>query len=715
MKHLFLCLLAALLLGAGPAWALTPLSNVVVTNGQTTTFTGAAVAADNNYYSYIEIQSGGTGVFNDAEYVSQLLVRTGGTLVFGSLGQVRTPGVTASEPPTPSITLEPGAAVQLATPAGLPFAQGDYFTNSSGGNIPSTAYTLTLSPDARYTFNGTTAQTTAAPAPRPSGGTAAASANGVALPATVGRLTLSNSAGLTLVNSTGVSQELHLTNGQLTLGSGATLTLLSSAAGTALAENQGGGTLLGPLTVQRYIDGSRNAGVGYRHLSAPLGGTTVASFANGSFTPRVNPAYNTNPAAVPAASFPTVFSYREARVGGAVGPVGFDQGWESPNALSDFLSLGLGYTVHTPAGGTMSFTGSLATATINRTGLGHTAAGGYHLLGNPYPAPLDWDLTAAATTGMNRTLYVFKSTGPYTGFYTTYLPSAPTGANTGSRTVPVGQGFFVYNPTLGTTGQVSFLPSQAYTSVDAAAAPAVQRSTADLRPYLRLTLHDAAATQQHETLVYFDPAATAGLDNDFDSPFLPGPGQPLSLSTELAGQQYSTNGLPALGTTDVTVPLRLSATAAGLYQLQVAALAHLPAGTRAYLLDATAGTRQELTATSTIGVALPAGQPVAGRYSLLFSSAAAPLASAPAALAALASLYPNPASGTATLRLPAALRAGQPTTVRVLDALGRVVATATQPAAAAEFTLPLTGLAPGTYTVQAQAAGGTVARRLTVQ
>jgi len=725
MRQLFLYLVALLVLGAGPAAAMRPLASVVVASGVTTTFTdapnrgtGDVTTYNNNFYQSIDIQSGGTGVFNDGENVGQLIVRTGGILRFGVGGEISSANPNVNSTATNTIRLEPGAIIQLATPNGLPFAQGAYNANNpndnfGNGNGSSSRYSVVGAAGAYYTFNGSAAQTTAAPANATRGGYPTATTSGIALPSTVARLTLTNSAGLTLVNNTGVSQEVHLTSGQLTEASGATLTLLSSSSGTALLENQGGGTLSGNITVQRYIDGSRNASTGYRHLSAPLSGLTVASFANGSFTPTVNPAYNTNPAAVPAASFPTVFSYDQTKVGGSVGTVGFDQGWQSPSALTNALTLTSGYTVNMPAGGTLSFTGAPLLSSSFRPNLRHSdAAGGWALMGNPLAAPLNWDNVAATSSGLNNTLYVFKSSGQYAGTYTTYLPNAPAGANTGTNVVPVGQGFFVYNPTQGTQANLYFLLTSTITSYDATAGTPVQRTAAETRPYLSLTLQDAAATQAHATLVYFDAAATTGLDNQYDSPYLAGPGQPLAITTALAGQEYATNGLPALGRADVVVPLRLRATAAGTYTLQAAALANLPAGTHAYLLDATTGTRQDLATTPSATLTLAANANEGARYSLLFSSAS-PLATAPAALAQLAGLYPNPAHGTTALVLPATLRGGQPVPVAILNSLGQVVRRAT--ATTDELALPLDGLAAGLYTVQASTVAGTISRRLTVE
>ena len=93
-----------------------------------------------------------------------------------------------------------------------------------------------------------------------------------------------------------------------------------------------------------------------------------------------------------------------------------------------------------------------------------------------------------------------------------------------------------------------------------------------------------------------------------------------------------------------------------------------------------------------------------------------PLAAAPAALARLATLAPNPAQGSTTLRLPAALRGGQASSISIVDNVGRTVLRRLLAAGLAETVeLPLTGLAPGIYSVLARTSAGLVARRLVVE
>ena len=94
-------------------------------------------------------------------------------------------------------------------------------------------------------------------------------------------------------------------------------------------------------------------------------------------------------------------------------------------------------------------------------------------------------------------------------------------------------------------------------------------------------------------------------------------------------------------------------------------------------------------------------------------------AEAPAEAAGL-QVYPNPARGTATVRLPAASGAsarGAARTIALLDALGRVTWQAKLPADQTEAALDLRGLVPGLYVVRVTGAadGRRLSRRLVVE
>ncbi len=502
-----------------------------------------------------------------------------------------------------------------------------------------------------------------------------------------------------------VRQMLTL-NGNLTTN-GQPFTLLSDATGTAMVVNTSG-AVVGNATVQRYITPT-NAGNGYRHYAPPVAGSTVADLTTSGFTPTVNPAYNTaaNPYAV--TPFPTVFDYNSTRLTSASAITSaFDFGWESPTALTDALNPGQGYTVNIAGTQLVDFVGTLNNGPISRTNLtrGSQADAGWQLLGNPYPAPIDWNVVS--TSGLDAAVYVFRSTGPYAGTYSSYLPSGAS-TNGGTNQLAAMQGFFVRTTSASTPGSISFANAARLTTY---ASPIFQR-TASTDPLVRLTL-TAATGAADEAVVYFPSGATTGFDAAADAYKLVAGGAPVLASDLGTAGLLSINALPALSTAQVAVPLRVDAPLAGSYVLKASELLNLPAGLYAYLRDAQTGALFDLSQPAGYTVNLTAGAATAGRFTLLLSPNQA-LATAPAAISQQVAIFPNPAhGGTVSLSLPATL-GQQVIEAAVLNSLGQTVAHQTLPASPdAVRSLVLPTLAQGIYTVRLQTSAGTVSKRLTI-
>ena len=517
-------------------------------------------------------------------------------------------------------------------------------------------------------------------------------------------------AGATLSGPATVARALTLA-GSLAVAAGQPLTLLSNAGGTAYVVNSGG-VVSGVATVQRYL-GAGNPGLGYRHYSAPVTNTTVGDLATSTFAPTFNAAYNTSPTPGTTVPFPTVFGYNQTQYEGSPATaitVDFDRGFYSPAGSGAAWPSGTGFTVNLGGSELVDFVGTLASGPISTPGQGRSAKAnaGWQLLGNPYPSPLDWNqVVATGLVNVAPTLYVYRSSGQYAGSYASYLRGQAT--NGGTNVVPVAQGFFVRTAAEGVLGNINFMNSQRLTTD--APAGSFQRTAADERPQLLLELRNGQLAAQ--TAIYFERGATAGFDTDFDAPALP-LSNGLTLASEAGAEALAINGQPALSGTASTVPLRLAVAAAGPYTLRAANLANLPAGYHAYLRDAAQNTYTDLAATPGVSLSLASG-PAAGRFAVLFTTAV-PLATAPAALAALATVFPSPAQGAATLVLPRALRGNAESTVQLLNVLGQIMLTRTLPPSGPDsLELPLAGLAAGVYTVRATTAAGLVAKRLVVQ
>jgi hypothetical protein len=564
--------------------------------------------------------------------------------------------------------VESGAELRVCDAAGLSS------TGTMTGAVQTTG-TRTFSPDASYTYTGAVAQMT-----------------GTGLPADVRNLRVQNPAGLTLSAPLTVTQVLRLSQGDLTLAGNA-LTLKSDATGTALVDNAGG-AVNGTVTVQRYLDPSLNAGLGYRHYAAPVSNTTVADLATSSFTPSVNPAYNTGS----MANFPTVFGYDQSRL--ATSAAGFDQGWYSPAATNSPLTVGQGYTVNLPATELVDFVGTLNNGPINLSlTRGIPTEAGWQLLGNPYPAPLDWR-TVTVPTGLDNAMYVYQSTSQYGGNYRSYVNGFGN-----SSLVPLGQGFFVRVSNAGATPRLALTNANRVTTFGPQ--PAFNRTT-DTRPLVQLRLTGAGATD--DAYVYFEAGATAAVDARYDAAKLRNVGPTaVNVFSLGAGQELSISGLPLPGAQSLVVPLGLTVAQPGTYTLRAEQLVN-QTGTVS-LRDALTGTVVRLDQQPSYSFAVAAGAAAMGRFSLLFGPQQ--VLSTASALSQQVALFPNPAHGEVQLSLPTALQS-ESLNAEVLNALGQKVLLRKLSAGALR-TLPLTGLAAGVYTVRMVTSQGTISKRLILQ
>ncbi|MDO7845512.1 glycosyl hydrolase [Hymenobacter sp. M29] len=558
--------------------------------------------------------------------------------------------------------VEAGAELRVCDAAGL------MPTGTMSGAVQTTG-TRTFSPDATYGYMGTQAQQT-----------------GAGLPAQVRALLVQNPAGVALSAPLRVAQLVRLTQGDLNLGS-QPLTLLSEASGTALVDNTGG-VVNGTVTMQRYLDPSLNPGPGYRHYSAPVSSTTVADLSTSTFAP-----------AVAGSTFPTVYGYDQSRLTAAANF--FDQGWVAPASLSTPLAVGQGYTVNIGGTELVDFVGTLNNGPLNlNLSRGVPSEAGWQLLGNPYPAPLDWS-TVTVPAGLGNAMYVYQSTGQYAGSYRSFANGIGQ-----SPLIPAGQGFFVRVSTAGATPTLALTNANRVTTFGAQ--PAMQR-TAETRPLVQLQLSGTNGVSD-DAYVYFEAGATAAADARYDAHKLRNVGpKALNVFSLAAGTELSINGLPQPGAQSLVVPLGVAMPQAGTYTLRAAQLLNQTGSVS--LRDALTGTVTPLTAQATYRFSVAAGASATGRFELLFGPQQ--VLSTASALSQQVTLFPNPAHGEVQLTLTSALQS-EVLQAEVLNALGQTVLTRTLPAGALR-TLPLGGLATGVYTVRMLSRQGVISKRLVVQ
>ncbi|MDO7875287.1 Ig-like domain-containing protein [Hymenobacter sp. ASUV-10] len=511
-----------------------------------------------------------------------------------------------------------------------------------------------------------------------------------------------NGAQVSTSAGTSVRRLLTLTANLTTNGND--FVLESDAAVTGLVYNNGG-VISGNVTVQRYIAPTTNAGAGYRHYSAPVSTATVGSLATAGFTPVVNPAYNSLAQPGFAAPFPTVYGYDQSRLSLTNDLDFFSKGWVSPASLGDQLTVGQGYSVNISGGQTLAVTGPQNNGTYTQTLARGPVRGtpdqaGWQLVGNPYPAPLNYaQVTAADRPNLDGTMYVYASSGPYTGTYGFYN----NGIGNISPIIAQSQGFFMRVSTGQTSGSLTFRNAQRVTSYTN---PTYQR-TNTTRPLVQLDLQGANAADP--LYVYFEQGATAGPDAEFDAVKLANPSG-LNLSAVAGNVEMAIDALPLPGATAVTVPLQVRVPATGTYTLHAASIVNLPAGMVAYLRDRQTGTVQDLSQQPDYSFAFNAAY-TGVRFELFFTPQRV-TAVAPASLSAQVAVFPNPAHKAVFVELPATLSRAA-VTVTLVDALGRTVLT--QPLTGASTQLALDGVAAGVYALRLQTAQGTITKKLTVE
>ena len=531
------------------------------------------------------------------------------------------------------------------------------------------------------------------------GGSAAQSLGGTS-PLRLYDLTINNAAGVALASPLGVRHVLTLTAGNL--ASGGRLTLLSDASGTAMVVNPtGGGVVTGRATMERFITGA--SGTGYRHYSSPMqaGTATVQEFADDVPNFNLNLAYNTQGSNV--WPYPTLFQYDEKRLTAAA--PSFDQGWMVPQA-TDNLMPGRGYSAQTTASTVVDISGTLASADVSYPlTRGPLAEAGWHLLGNPFPSPLDWDLVPA-TAGIDRALYVYVPSGPYTGTYRSYVGGV--GQNGGSKDIAAMQGFFIRATSAAATLQLpAAARSQAYLSPTFARPAAVAAAT---RPLIRLQVQSAAGLAD-EAVVYAEPTATLAFDGPHDAykVQLNTNGVP-SLWSVTGTDKLAINALPSLAAVP-SLPLGVRVSHSGAHTLQATELLNLPTGAQVWLEDRELGTRQNLSLTPTYPFSMSTSY-TGQRFYLWFETSGV-LSMAPGALQAATHLYPNPAGRGTTLEMTGLGNASS-VQLELLNTLGQVVLKqSAQPrAGVVREHLDLTGLAAGVYSVRVFTPQGTVVKRL---
>jgi hypothetical protein len=386
-------------------------------------------------------------------------------------------------------------------------------------------------------------------------------------------LTINNAAGVTLQGTLDISGTLLVESG--TLATGGYLTLLSTAAGTALIDGSGSGTVSGAVTMQRYLP----SGFGYKYFSSPFQAATVSEFSDdmtlGAFT---------------------FYRYDENRT---------SSGWLSYSTPANILNPMQGYAVNfgsNHAAKTADVTGIVNNGTIAVTLYNHnyTYTKGFNLVGNPYPSPVDWDAVKLNNIDIDDAVYYFKAstTDQYGGTYSTYINGVSSDGVV-NNIIPSMQGFFVHVSDGSYPVSGSLTMTNADRLTDLTQPFAAKMGSEQEASLLRLEIIFTDDLNSADPMViYIDEKGTNGFDNRIDALKL--------LNTDLKvpnlyamspdGAKLSINAIPPLVYDLRVIPLGLKLNRAGTVSFRIRDIEESIASKRIYITDNVTGIEKDLLA-----------------------------------------------------------------------------------------------------------------------
>lgn len=372
------------------------------------------------------------------------------------------------------------------------------------------------------------------------------------------------------------------------------LILLSTSSATAYVPQLFvGSSIVGSVVVQRHLPNT-NSTRAYRYISSPTTSSTVADWKNefpvtGTFSDPSTGVYN---GVQLISTNPSLFYYNEALVtGSSTQSAGYVNYPASGTAAAAPLVNGRGYAAFVRTTGEITFDsrGTLKQQDLNLT-VTHSGGtnGGYNLIGNPYPAPVDWDATLAASSGVNSAIYFTDNTRN--------ISTSGNVVYSGGVSVPAGysgdiassQAFWVKVTNPG-TGTVRFRENQK--------APAQTKfiREGDIPNLLRITMKTGTVTDHVAVRLVND--ATEDFDDKYDGYKFGFDGM-LNISTlSKNNERLAINAIGTL-TCDTKIPFYIDGAKTGNYTLDFTGMESFQGDINLILFDKILNTRTPISTTS---------------------------------------------------------------------------------------------------------------------
>jgi hypothetical protein len=403
-----------------------------------------------------------------------------------------------------------------------------------------------------------------------------------------------NTAGVTILGlGTKVYGNLGISNGGV-LNTNNKLFIVSDINGTGEIQALTYGTINGQVTVDRYRPG---ASAGWVNLCSSLQDATVEDWDNDLLTTGFAGSDNA------AYSFNSIVYYDETVPGTD------DDGYVGVTSDADALVPGRGYMVYMATGPfTVSARGIINSGDIDlQPSYTENGSGaGWNMVGNPYPATIDWNAEDWTKTNINNAVYIYRSN---INQYASYVNGV--GTNGGSSLIAPGQSFFIEANAAS--------PSLVVTEECKSKSVGTFRAADENSP--RLSIRMSMDEWQDETVLIKNEAATKSFDRSYDAKKLRSPlaEAPYMATVDDTGINLSINSIRQINEEQI-IPIRIEAGVTGVYTLEINGLESFANGACVTLEEVFTHTSYVLTEGASIELPLEAGDRTL-RYQLRIGAA----------------------------------------------------------------------------------------------
>jgi PKD repeat protein len=209
------------------------------------------------------------------------------------------------------------------------------------------------------------------------------------------------------------------------------------------------------------------------------------------------------------------------------------------------------------------------------------AANGYNLLANPYPSPIIWDnITGVLSLASNAAVPIDGTAYIYDSFDASYGTIAPNGTGSGAQDligniIPTGMAFYVLASAAGTLNFDETVKQVGGTQ-NFQKLSANNHTQSQATQFKRFSIQAIGTGMKSQTMIQFDSRASIGIDHMADAPYLRG-SEPLYVTSQIAGKDFSINGLPDLNQNYI-IPVKMVTNTTGTYTINALYLNKLPSG-----------------------------------------------------------------------------------------------------------------------------------------